>query len=109
MDISGDVTAGSLPCTGRHVWQTFAIAILPTDTQTYDVNIVQADASVRAVCSMPVLLKSRVGAARQIAKREWEISVMPPDQAAFDSGARAYRCVAHRLRGATPRTSQFGP
>jgi len=85
------------------------MAILPTGAQTYDQNIVQADASVRAVCSMPVLLKSRLGAARQIAKREWEISVMPPDQAAFDSGARAYRCVAHRIRGATPRTSQFGP
>ena len=107
--ISGDTTASSLPCTGPHVWQTFAIAILPTDAQTYDQNIVQADASVRAVCSMPVLLKSRLGAARQIAKRQWEISVMPPDQAAFDSGARAYRCVAHRIRGATPRTSQFGP
>jgi len=107
--ISGNVTAGSLPCTGPHVWETFAIAILPTDAQTYDENIVQADASVRAVCSMPVLLKSRVGTARQIPKREWEISVMPPDQDAFDSGARAYRCVAHRLSGATPRTSQFGP
>ena len=107
--ISGDTTASSLPCAGPHVWQTFAIAILPTGAQTYDQNIVQADASVRAVCSMPVLLKSRLGAARQIAKRQWEISVMPPDQAAFDSGARAYRCVAHRIRGATPRTSQFGP
>jgi hypothetical protein len=106
--ISGNVTAGSLPCTGRHVWETFAIAILPTDAQTYDVNIVQSDASVRAVCAMPVLLKSRVGAARQIPKREWEISVMPPDQDAFDSGARAYRCVAHGLSDPAPRTAQFG-
>jgi serine/threonine protein kinase len=106
--ISGNVTAGSLLCTGRHVWETFAIAILPTDAQTYDENIVQSDASVRAVCAMPVMLKSRVGAARQIPKREWEISVMPPDQDAFDSGARAYRCVAHRLSGPVPRTAQFG-
>jgi hypothetical protein len=34
---------------------------------------------------------------------------MPPDQAAFDSGARAYRCVAHKINGANPRTAQFGP
>ena len=30
-------------------------------------------------------------------------------EAAFDSGARAYRCVAHLLRTRNPRTSQFGP
>lgn len=53
--------------------------------------------------------RPRVGAARQIPKREWEISVMPPDQDAFDSGAHAYRCVAHRISGPTPRTAQFGP
>jgi hypothetical protein len=107
--ISGDVTASALPCAGRHYWQTFAIALLPTGAQTYDQNIVQANASVRAVCSLPVLLSSRAGAARRIPRRGWEIAVMPPDQAAFDSGARAYRCVAHMIRGALPRTSQFGP
>jgi hypothetical protein len=67
--ISGDVTASALPCTGRYYWQTFAIAILPTGAQTYDQNIVQADASVRAVCSKSVLLSSRLGAARRIPRR----------------------------------------
>ena len=109
VDTSGDVTASSLPCTGPHVWQTFAIALLPADAQTYDVNIVQAVASVRAVCSKSVLLRSRLGAARRIPRTNWTISVMPPDQAAFNSGARAYRCVAGKIRGADPRTSQFGP
>jgi hypothetical protein len=109
VEISGDVTAAPLPCTGPHDWQTFAIALLPTDAQTYDLNIVQANASVRAVCSKAVLLRSRVGAARRIPKRNWTIAVVPPDQAAFDSGARAYRCVARKISGASPRTSQFGP
>ena len=109
VDTSGDVTASSLPCTGPHVWQTFAIALLPADAQTYDVNIVQAVASVRAVCSKSVLLRSRLGAARRIPRTNWTISVMPPDQAAFNSGARAYRCLAGKIRGADPRTSQFGP
>lgn len=59
--ITGDVTAASLPCPGPHDWETFAIAILPTAVQTHDQNIVQAGASVRAVCSMPVLLTSRLG------------------------------------------------
>jgi hypothetical protein len=32
---------------------------------------------------------------------------MPPDEAAFDIGARAYRCVARALTGPAPTTSQF--
>jgi len=55
-----------------------------------------------------VLLTSRRGQARQIPKRSWEIDVLPPDQTAFDSGARAYRCLAHPLTRHPPRTAQFG-
>jgi hypothetical protein len=76
--------------------------------RTFDQNIVQNNASVRAVCSMRILLRSRLGPARLIPPRAWEIAVMPPDEAAFDSGSRAYRCVAHLLRTRNPRTSQFG-
>jgi len=109
VDNAGDSSAEPLSCAGPHVWQTFAIALLPTDAQTFETNIVQANPSVRAVCSKAVMLKSRLGAARRIPKNNWMILVIPPDQAAFDSGARAYRCVAHKIRGAAPRTSQFGP
>jgi hypothetical protein len=107
--ISGSVTASTLACTAPHYWQTYAIAILPADVRTYDQNIVQGNASVRALCSMRILLRSRLGPARLIPPRLWEIAVMPPDENAFDSGARAYRCVAHLLRNRNPRTSQFGP
>jgi hypothetical protein len=58
---------------------------------------------------MRILLRSRLRVARLIPPRAWEVAVMPPDEAAFDSGARAYRCVAHLLRTRNPRTSQFGP
>jgi len=109
VEVSGNVTASSLPCTRPHVWQTFAIAILPADVRTFDEAIVQKNATVAAVCSMRVLLASRQGAARQVPPGSWEIAVMPPDEAAFDSGARAYRCVAHSLSGTAPGTSQFGP
>jgi hypothetical protein len=57
---------------------------------------------------MQVLLKSRSGAARQVPKRSWEIEVMPPDETAFNSGARAYRCLASWYRTRKARTSQFG-
>jgi Protein kinase domain len=106
---SGNATAASLPCGQPHSWETFAIAILPADVRTYDYELVAANRVVRTVCSMPVLLKSRLVRARQIPERAWEIDVLPPDQAAFDSGARAYRCVAHRITRPAPRTAQFGP
>jgi len=106
--IAGNVTDRSLPCNAAHGWQTFAIAILPADAQTYDVNIVQTNPSVRAVCSTAVLLKSRRGPALRIPGSAWEIYVLPPDEAAFSSGARAYRCIAHVLSGTAPSTSQFG-
>jgi hypothetical protein len=38
----------------------------------------------------------------------WDVQVLPPDEAAFGSGQRAYRCVAHPLTGHDPRVSQFG-
>jgi hypothetical protein len=105
--ISGSATAASLPCTAPHIWQTFAIAILPADVRTYDQNYVQANPSVQAVCSLPVLLKSLLGPARRFPHGSWEIQVLPPDEASFQSGARAYRCVAARV-GANPATSEFG-
>ncbi|HXP22374.1 MAG TPA: hypothetical protein VN840_22245, partial [Streptosporangiaceae bacterium] len=106
--ISGSATASPLPCGRPHVWETFAIAILPADVRTYDQNMVAANPAVSAVCSMQVLLRSRQGRARQIPAGSWEIDVLPPDEAAFDSGDRAYRCLAHRLTGRDPRTPDFG-
>jgi hypothetical protein len=107
VEISGNATASSLPCRQPHVWETFAIALLPSDVSTFDVNIVQANPAVRAVCSLPVLLRSRRARARLIPSQSWEIDVLPPDEAAFSSGARAYRCLARAQTGLDPRTSQF--
>jgi serine/threonine protein kinase len=107
VEIAGDTTARSLPCTGPHVWETFAIGILPTAASTSDATIVAKNPTVRAVCSLSVLLRSRAGAAQQIPAASWDIEVMPPDEAAYNSGARAYRCLAHVLTGPGSATSQF--
>jgi hypothetical protein len=69
---------------------------------------VQQNPIVSAVCSMRVLLESRQGAARRLPRASWRVEVMPPDEAAFDSGDRAYRCLAHRASGTDPSTVQFG-
>ena len=107
-EINGVISASSLPCGQAHTWQTFAIAIMPTGSATFDVNIVQANPTVQALCSTKVLLASRTGAALQVPQSAWSIQVMPPDEAAYDSGARTVRCLAgHGLDEL--QTSQFGP
>jgi hypothetical protein len=36
----------------------------------------------------------------------WRVDVLPPSEAAFNSGTRTYRCVAN-VRERQPRTSLF--
>jgi hypothetical protein len=103
--ISGAASARGLPCTQPHYWETFAIALLPADARTYDQPALEANATVRAVCSLPVLMRSRQPHAR-LPAAAWQVDVLPPTQAAFDSGTRTYRCVAAVI-GKQPRTSQF--
>ena len=107
-EISGVITAMSVPCGQPHTWQTFAIAMMPTESATFDVNIVQANPTVQAVCSAKVLLASRTGAALPVPQSAWSIQVMPPDEAVYDTGVRTVRCLAgHGLDEL--KTSQFGP
>ena len=107
-EINGVISASSLPCGQPHTWQTFAIAIMPTGSATFDVNVVQANPTVQALCSTKVLLASRTGAALQVPQSAWSIQVMPPDEAAYDSGVRTVRCLAgHGLDEL--KAAQFGP
>ena len=106
-DFSGVITASSVPCTQPHTWQTFAIAMMPSESSTFNVNIVQANPTVQALCSTKVLLASRTGAALQAPRSAWKIQVMPPDETAYDTGVRTVRCLAgHGLDEL--KTSQFG-
>jgi len=106
--ISGSASAAPLSCVRPHYWQTFAMGILPASVQTFDQELVQANATVKRVCSPTVLGRSRRGKAVLIPVSGWTIQVLPPDEAAFDSGARAYRCVAGLATGAELSTSAFG-
>jgi hypothetical protein len=108
VEIVGVVTASPLPCNQAHTWQTFAIAIMPSEVATYNVNLVQANPTVQALCSMQVLLASRTGAALRVPQSEWHTQVMPPDEAAYNTGVRSVRCLAGRTYGALD-SAQFGP
>jgi len=104
--MSGAASAEPLPCRQPHYWETFALAILPASVQTFDQPTVSADPTVRKVCSVAVMLASRQGPARRLPAPDWEIQVLPPSEAAYDSGSRVYRCVATDI-GHEPSTSQF--
>ena len=107
-DFNGVISASPLPCNQPHTWQTFAIAMMPSDSSTFNVNIVQANPTVEALCSTKVLLASRTGAALRVPQSAWSIQVMPPDEAAYDTGVRTVRCLAGL--GLDELTSaQFGP
>lgn len=106
VEISGVVSAETLPCDQAHYWETFAIAIMPAGAQTVDEPTLAENPTVRAVCSLPVLLDSRRVDARRIPKSSWQIEVLPPTEAAYNSGARTYRCVAD-VTGSQASTSQF--
>ena len=107
-EAEGIITISPLACNGPHTWQTFAIGILPADASTYNVNIVQANPTVREVCSSQVLLRSRDVKARLIPVAQWSIQVAPPDVAAYNTGVRTYRCLAAPGGYNGSRTSQFG-
>jgi hypothetical protein len=52
------------------------------------------------------MLASRRGRALRIPASAWRVDVLPPDEAAFYSGVRTYRCVATVLFR-QPRGSYF--
>ena len=106
VEISGVVSAEPLPCDQPHYWETFAIAIMPASARTFDQPTLAENPTVHAVCSLPVLLASRRVDARRIPASSWQIEVLPPTEAAFDSGTRTYRCVAD-ITGSQPSTSDF--
>jgi len=104
---AGSASAEPVACNRSHYWETFAIAILPAEVRTFDQDAVSVDRAVRTVCSETVMLASRRGQARHLPARDWRINVLPPSEAAFNSGTRVYRCLANEI-GQQPRVSQFG-
>jgi len=108
-NIEGTVTINVLPCAGPHIYQTFAIGIMPANSATFNSNVLINDPTVRAVCSSTVMLKSRVGQAAKVPLRKWDIELVPPDEVQFDNGVRTYRCVARDTGLGGVTGSQFGP
>jgi hypothetical protein len=94
VSIAGDTRATRYDCRVKHTWETFAIAVMPPDGETWNLAELEQHPTVRKVCSRTVLLRSRRGAGLRAPTAKWAASVLPPSQSAFDQGNRIYRCVA---------------
>ncbi|MEU6778418.1 serine/threonine-protein kinase [Nonomuraea angiospora] len=104
--ISGDTKARRVGCEERHSWETFAVAPIPADADTYVQQDLAKHPTVKRICSRAVLLASRVGTARNIGAAGWMADVMPPSQAQFENGTRFLRCIGG-VTGQEPRRSYF--
>ncbi|WP_433438531.1 hypothetical protein [Nonomuraea sp. CA-141351] len=104
--ITGDTKARRLGCEEKHSWETFAVAPIPSDADTYVQQDPARHPTVKRVCSRTMLLASRVGTARTIGAARWQADVMPPSQAQFEQGVRFYRCIGS-LTGQEPRRPYF--
>jgi Protein kinase domain len=106
---NGDVTVNRSGCATAHVYETFAIAPLPADAQTWNAHLLAARPVVGRVCSRQVMARSRHGAALKIPADSWSVAVVPPSHAQFDEQRlRTYRCVA-TVSGRTFTGSAFRP
>lgn len=105
---TGVVTVNRSDCLVAHPWETFAIAPLPKDGQTYDQRELAAHPDVRRLCSREVLTSSRRGGARDIAPAAWTVDVLPPTESQYADGLRIYRCVA-TVTGEQSTTAHFRP
>ncbi|GIH94781.1 protein kinase [Planobispora siamensis] len=105
---AGDASAARLGCEEKHAWETYAIATLPADAQTYHQQTLERNPTVKQVCSARIMLASRYGDARAIAAGKWRSTVLPPSKAQFDKGDRTYRCLGGVL-GSEEAGSVFRP
>ncbi|MFG6200233.1 protein kinase [Nonomuraea sp. JJY05] len=104
--ISGDTKARRVGCEEEHSWETFAVAPIPSDADTYVQQDLAKHPTVKRICSRAVLLASRIGTARNLGAARWMADVMPPSQAQFENGTRFLRCIGS-LTGQGSRRSYF--
>jgi len=104
VSIGGDTSATRRDCRTTHTWETFAIAVMPKDGETWNNAELERHPTVRGLCSRTVLLASRSAAGRRTPSGGWTAGVLPPSKSAFERGTRVYRCLGSRgldtLRGA---------
>ncbi len=85
---SGVARARSVPCTGPHTWEVFAIGSLPPDVPDVRYPGVKDQQTVARLCSPTTLMLVDMDA------RAWQVDVLPPSPEALAGGDRTFRCLA---------------
>ncbi len=92
--IQGEVSSiRELACEEGHVFETFAIALVPPDVADPYRDVLEAHATVMRVCSTETLLATRFGESLEYGAERWDVSVLPPTPADREAELSVYRCV----------------
>lgn len=94
--ISGNVSATPVPCSDPHRWETYAAGELDPATASAREEDAAADPSVTATCT-PAALEAFLGAPVDVAA--YNLAIVPPSEAAFYAGERAFSCVVTPIDG----------
>jgi hypothetical protein len=106
--IQGELTSiRQLACDQNHVFETYAIALVPPDVAEPYLDVLEAHPIVKQVCSRENMLNSLRGKAREEPER-WEHSVIPPTPDDREQGYGVFRCVATDLRSEGMTEPVFG-
>ncbi len=93
--INGEINSiRKLPCDQGHVYETFAIALVPGDVSDPYADVLAEHPVVGRVCSTENLLASRSGDARSYAADRWTFEILPPSSDDRSRELGVYRCVA---------------
>jgi len=90
----GIVSVNRSDCLASHLWETFAIAPLPSDGMTNNQKELIKHPDVGELCSRKVLAESRQADGLKIDPSRWTIDVLPPTATQYADGLRVMRCVA---------------
>jgi len=82
--------AESLPCTGRHTWESYAEGDLPVSVDAADHAAVAKDPTVRGICSQNVFRLTTT----LIEVDDWRFEVLPPPVGTVGPTSRTFRCLA---------------
>jgi hypothetical protein len=92
--INGEINSiRKIPCEQGHIWEVFAIAVVPGDVSDPYQDVLAEHPVVKQVCSMETLLASRYGDALEYGADRWEFEILPPSSDDVSRDLGVYRCV----------------
>jgi hypothetical protein len=92
--INGEINSiRKIPCEQGHIWEVFAIAVVPGDVSDPYQDVLAEHPVVKQVCSVDTLLASRYGDALEYGADRWDFEILPPSSDDVSRDLGVYRCV----------------